>query len=75
MFRLLASGITLVGLMALTAVFGQSVGSEPALTRSNSVLPPPPHFGTPVLLEHRPRPLHPLGLLRLVAPPGRGRRR
>ena len=41
MFRLLASGITLVGLMVLTAVFGQSVGSAPALTRSDSVLPPP----------------------------------
>ena len=41
MFRLLASGITLVGLIALTAVFGQSVGSDPALTRSDSVLPPP----------------------------------
>ena len=43
MFRLLASGITLVGLMVLTAVFGQSAGSEPALTRSNSVLPHPPN--------------------------------
>ena len=41
MFRLVASGLALVGLMALTAVFGLSVGSEPALTRSDSVLPPP----------------------------------
>ena len=45
MFRLLASGIALVGLMVLTAVFAQSAGSEPALTRSESVLPPP-------ILEH-----------------------
>ena len=41
MFRLVASGLALVGLMALTAVFGLSVGSDPALTRSDSVLPPP----------------------------------
>ena len=42
MFRLLASGIALVGLMVLTAVFAQSAGTEPALTRADSVLPPPP---------------------------------
>ena len=72
MFRLLASGIALVGLMVLTAVFAQNAGTDPALTRAESVLPPP-HFGTPVLLEHRRSPpLHPLGLLRLVASPGRG---
>ena len=46
MFRLLASGIALVGLMVLTAVFAQSAGSDPALTRADSVLPPPP------ILEH-----------------------
>ena len=45
MFRLLASGLALVGVMVLAAVFGQSAGSDPALTRSNSVLPPP-------ILEH-----------------------
>ena len=45
MFRLLASGLALVGLMVLTAVFAQSAGSDPALTRSDSVLPPP-------ILEH-----------------------
>ena len=41
MFRLLASGITLVGVMALAAVFGQSAGNDPALSRADSVLPPP----------------------------------
>ena len=41
MFRLLASGITLVALIALTAIFAQSAGSDPALSRSDSVLPPP----------------------------------
>ena len=45
MFRLLASGLALVGLMVLTAVFAQSAGTDPALTRSDSVLPPP-------ILEH-----------------------
>ena len=45
MFRLLASGIALVGLMVLTAIFAQSAGSDPALTRADSVLPPP-------ILEH-----------------------
>ena len=44
MFRLLASGIALVGLMVLTAVFAQSAGSDPALSRADSVLPPPPPF-------------------------------
>ena len=43
MFRLLASGIALVGVMALAAVFGQSAGSDPALTRAASVLPPTVH--------------------------------
>ena len=45
MFRLLASGLTLVGLMVLTAVFAQNAGSDPALSRAESVLPPP-------ILEH-----------------------
>ena len=46
MFRLLASGIALVGLMVLTAIFAQSAGTDPALTRADSVLPPPPFWNT-----------------------------
>ena len=46
MFRLLASGIALVGVMVLAAVLGQSAGTDPALTRSDSVLPPPPFWNT-----------------------------
>ena len=41
MLKLLAAGITLVGLMVLTTVFAQSAGTEPTLTRAESVLPPP----------------------------------
>ena len=44
MFRLLASGLALVGVMALAALFAQSGGSEPALSRADSVLPPPRHI-------------------------------
>ena len=44
---LLAAGLALVGLMALAAAFAQNGGrADPALTRSNSVTPPP---RTPVL--------------------------
>ena len=43
MFRLLASGITLFGLMALAAALTTTNGrAEPALTHAASVLPPPP---------------------------------
>ena len=45
MLKLLAAGITLVGLMALAAAFAQNSGrADPALTRSDSVLPPPRHI-------------------------------
>ena len=41
MLKLFAAGITLVGLMALAAVFAQNSGrAEPALSRAASVLPP-----------------------------------
>ena len=44
---LLVAGLALVGLMALAAAFTQNGGrADPALTRSNSVMPPP---RTPVL--------------------------
>ena len=68
----LAAGLALVGLMALAAAFAHSGGrADPALTRSNSVMPPPEH---PFYTEHRRSPLYPLGLLRLAALSGRSRR-
>ena len=42
MFRALVSALAVVGLLALAAAFAQnSSRAEPALTRSNSELPPP----------------------------------
>ena len=42
MFRALVSALAVVGLLALAAAFAQNSGrAEPALTRSNSELPPP----------------------------------
>ena len=69
---LLVAALALAGLLALTAAASQNGGrADPALTRSNSVMPPPEH---PFYTEHRRSPLYPLGLLRLGALPGRGRR-
>ena len=70
MLKLFAAGITLVGLMALTAVFAQSAGTEPALTRSESVLPPPPAH--PFYIDTAEARSTPLGLLRLAALSRRG---
>ena len=42
MLKTFVAGITLVGLMALAATLTTTSGrAEPALTRSESVLPPP----------------------------------
>ena len=42
MLKLLAAGITLFGLMALTAAITTNGGrADPALTHATSVLPPP----------------------------------
>ena len=71
--KILIAALSLAGLLVIAALTTTSGRAEPALTRADSVLPPP--LGTFVLLEHGPRPLHPLGLLRLAAPSRRGRRR
>ena len=69
---LLVAGLALVGLMALAAAFTHNGGrADPALTRSNSVMPPPEH---PFYTEHRRSPLYPLGLLRLGTLSGGGGR-
>ena len=63
---LLTATLTLITLLALTAAFNQSA-------RPNLASPlPPPHFGTSILSSAGPRPLHPLGLLRLAALSRRG---
>ncbi len=42
MFRVLVSAMAVVGLLALAAAFANDSGrAAPALTRSNSELPPP----------------------------------
>ena len=43
MLKVFVAGITLVGLMALASALTANSGrADPALTRSTSVLPPPP---------------------------------
>ena len=37
----LVAGLALAGVMALAVAFGQSSQAEPALSRADSVLPPP----------------------------------
>ena len=40
--KILLAALALLGLMALAAAFSQNGGrADPALTRSNSVMPPP----------------------------------
>ena len=70
--KILLAALALFGLMALAAAFSQNGGrADPALTRSKSVMPPPEH---PFYTEHGPRPLYPLGLLRLGTLSRRSRR-
>ncbi len=62
MLRALVSALALVGLLTLAAAFTHNSGrADPALTRSNSELPPP---RTLVLHRRRPSrpPFHPLEL-------------
>ena len=68
--KVILSLTALALLVAAGGVVAQSSRAEPALTRSNSVLPPP---RTPVLCRRRPSraPFHSLGLLRLARVPGR----
>ena len=68
MLRLLAAGIALAALFLVGDGLTRDARAEPALTRSNSVLPPP---RTIVLCRCRPsRPsLHPLELRRLATLP------
>ena len=68
---LLVAALALAGLLALTAAAQNGGRADPALTRSNSVMPPPEH---PFYTEHRRSPLYPLGLLRLGALSRRSRR-